>query len=63
MKNTPPLSTYNRFEVLANISDSETVPLDVQKLEELLTPVLTPILSPLKSESQNGKKPYQRNLQ
>ena len=42
VKSTPSLSTYNRFEVLANISDFETTSLDVQKTEEIPIPVQTP---------------------
>ena len=52
----PSLSTYNRFEVLANIYDSETLPLDVQKLEELPTPILTPSLSPSKKRKPKWEK-------
>ena len=42
VKSMPPLSTYNCFEALANISNSETTSLDVQKIEEILIPVQTP---------------------
>ena len=52
----PPLSTYNCFEVLANISDSEMFPLDVQKLEEFPIPVLTPIPSPPKKRKLKWEK-------
>ena len=52
----PPLSTYNRFKVLANISDSKTVPLDVQKLEELPIPILTPTLLPPKKQKPKWEK-------
>ena len=52
----PLLSTYNRFEVLANISDSETVPVDVQKLEELPYPVLTPTPLPPKKQKPKWEK-------
>ena len=43
MNSTPLLSTYNCFEVLSNIHDSETTLLDVQKPEETLSPVLNPL--------------------
>ena len=56
VKSTPLLSTYNCFEVLANISDSKMFPLDVQKLEELPTPVLTPIPSPPKKQKPKCEK-------
>src|SRR6201996_4616343 len=48
VNSTPPLSTYNRFEILSNIHDSETPLPDVQKSEETPPPVVTPspILSP-----------------
>ena len=42
VKSTPPLSIYNRFEVIANISDFETTSLDMQKAEEIPTPVQIP---------------------
>ena len=38
----PPLSTYNHFEALANISDSEMTSSDMQKIEEILIPIQTP---------------------
>ena len=53
MKSTPPLSTYNCFEALANISDSETTSLDVQKIEEISIPVQT--LTPLIPKRQKPK--------
>ena len=56
VKSTPPLSTYNRLEVLANTYDSEMLPLDVQKLEELPTPVLTPSPSPSKKRKPKWEK-------
>ena len=56
MKSTPPLSTYNHFEILANISDSEIVPLDVQKLEKLQTPILTPTPSPPKRQKPKWER-------
>ena len=42
VKSMPPLSTYNCFEVLANISDSEATSLDMQKTKEIPFPVQTP---------------------
>ena len=39
----PSLSTYNRFEVLVNISDSELPSSDVQKVENP-TPISTPLI-------------------
>ena len=36
------LSTCNCFKILANISHSETPPLDMQKIEEILIPISTP---------------------
>ena len=41
MKSMPSLSTCNHFEILANISDSETPPLDMQKTEEILISIMT----------------------
>ena len=41
-----PLSTSNRFEILSNIRDSETILPDVQKPESL-TPVPSPISAPV----------------
>ena len=42
MNNTPSLSTYNCFEILANIHDSETTSVDVQKSEEISVPLSIP---------------------
>ena len=48
MNSTPPLSTYNCFEILSNICDSETPLPDVQTTEETLPPATTPfpVLTP-----------------
>ena len=45
MKNTPSLSTYNRFEILSNIIDSEADIPDVQTLKQTLTPSPVPELT------------------
>ena len=52
----PPLSTYNRFEVLANISDSETLSSDVQKTKETPIHDLTPTLSKPKIQKPKWEK-------
>ena len=62
MKSTPPLSTYNCFEVLANISDFETTSLDVQKTEEIPIPVQAPNLSIPKKRKPKWEKALPEKL-
>ena len=45
MKNTPSLSTYNHFEILSNIIDSEADIPDVQTLKQTLNPSPVPELT------------------
>ena len=45
MKNTPSLSTYNCFEILSNIIDSEADIPDVQTLKQTLNPSPVPELT------------------
>ena len=45
MKNTPSLSTYNFFEILSNIIDSEANIPDVQTLKQTLNPSPVPELT------------------
>ena len=45
MKHTPLLSTYNRFEILSNIIDSEAGTSDVQTLKQTLNPSPVPELN------------------
>ena len=62
MKSTPPLSTYNHFEVLANISDFETTSLDVQKTEEIPIPIQIPTPSIPKRRKPKWEKALPEKL-
>ena len=58
----PLLSTYNHFKALANISDSETTSLDVQKIEEIPIPVQTQIPLIPKKRKPKWEKAFPERL-
>ena len=62
MKSTPLLSTYNRFEVLANISNFKTTSLDVQKTKEIPIPVQIPTPSIPKRRKPKWEKALPEKL-
>lgn len=62
MKNTPSLSTCNRFEILSNICDSETNLPDVQNSESIPSPIPVPISPPTPTNPKVRKPKWEKAL-